>query len=429
MPRPGVDITSRAEPLPRSAPTDTGPLFLVGGTMTGPTGPTQVRSITDFQNIYGARTNGQLLYDCVEAYFREGGSVLWISAVIGTTTFVQSSDEPSAMTRADLDTLAASLGVVDPTSMANKDEVIAAIQAAQAAEPQAAATPSALLAALDLFDKTLGPGQVAIPGLTTATDQSTVLQHCADRNRVALLDPPSTATTAAALVAAAAPLQSDTNARYGAMFAPYAVIPGVSGGTSRTVPYSVVEAGIIARSDVTNNPNVPAAGANGVAVFATDLAQHYNDTDRETLNDGGVNAARLLWGGVETYGYRTLAKDGTPAATWLSLGWARLNMAIAAKAEEIGERYVFSPIDGRGRTIAAFGGDLRAMLAPYWEQDALYGATAEDAFQVNVGSGVNTPTTIANGELHAVLNVKMSPYAEWVEIEIVKVATTQALAA
>src|SRR5215471_3812405 len=99
MPRPGVDITSRAEPLPRSAPTDTGPLFLVGGTMTGPTGPTQVRSITDFQNIYGARTNGQLLYDCVEAYFREGGSVLWISAVIGAPTSTRSPRRSASSTR------------------------------------------------------------------------------------------------------------------------------------------------------------------------------------------------------------------------------------------------------------------------------------------------------------------------------------------
>jgi len=428
MPRPGVDIVSRAEPLPRSAPTDTGPLFLVGGTTTGPAVPTQIRSITDYVNQYGPRTNGQLLYDSVETYFREGGSVLWVSAVIGATALVQSTDELTAMTRADLDTLAESLGVVDPQAMANKDEVIAAIQNEQATQ-LTAATPAQLLAALALFDKSYGPGQVAIPGLTTAADQSTVLQHCADHNRIALLDPPATATTAAALVAAAAPLQSDTNARYGAMFAPYAIIPGVSGGTSRTVPYSVVQAGIIARSDITNNPNVPAAGPNGAAVFATDVAQHFVDADRVTLNQGGVNCARLLWGGVETYGYRTLVIDGSAAASWLSLGWARLNMAIAAQADVIGEQYVFSVIDGRGRTIAAFGGDLRAMLAPLWDQGALYGATAEDAFQVNVGAQVNTPATIANGELHAILMVKMSPFAEWVEIEIVKVATTQALAA
>ena len=33
----------------------------------------------------------------------------------------------------------------------------------------------------------------------------------------------------------------------------------------------------------------------------------------------------------------------------------------------------------------------------------------------------------ANGELHAVLSVRMSPAAEWVVIEIVKVASNQAL--
>jgi hypothetical protein len=46
---------------------------------------------------------------------------------------------------------------------------------------------------------------------------------------------------------------------------------------------------------------------------------------------------------------------------------------------------------------------------------------------VNVDSTVNTPTTIANREMHAVISARMSPDAELVFIEIVKVPTTQAL--
>ena len=72
---------------------------------------------------------------------------------------------------------------------------------------------------------------------------------------------------------------------------------------------------------------------------------------------------------------------------------------------------------------------LRAMLVPFYESGALYGETAEDAFEVNVGQQVNTPETIAAGELHAVLEVRMSPFAEKVVIEIVKVDPTVAIAA
>jgi phage tail sheath protein FI len=138
--------------------------------------------------------------------------------------------------------------------------------------------------------------------------------------------------------------------------------------------------------------------------------------------------AQYRWGRLETYGYRTLV-DPTSVPQWWDFGNARLEMAINAQAGAIAERYVFTQIDGRGHTIAAFGGDLRAMLVPFYENGSLYGATAEDAFQVNVGPSVNTPTTIANGELHATINVRMSPFAEYVQIYVVKVATTQSIAA
>jgi hypothetical protein len=69
------------------------------------------------------------------------------------------------------------------------------------------------------------------------------------------------------------------------------------------------------------------------------------------------------------------------------------------------------------------------MLLAFYNEGSLYGTTPQEAYSVDVGSSVNTPTTIANGELHAVLSVRMSPDAEWVVIEVVKVASNQALPA
>jgi hypothetical protein len=375
MSRPGVEITSSAQPLPRSAPTDTSVWFTAGKVGTDPGKPTAVRSITEYKNTFGDRQGGPVLYDAVDAFFREGGSRAWISPVTGT------------------------------------------------------ADSQALLDALALFDKGYGPGQVSCAECTDTTGHAGLLAHAAATNRVALLDTALLAdwTDPAQLIALGESLQADANARYGAMFSPYAVIPGVAGGTTRTIAYSAIQAGIIARNDVGANPNVAAAGQMGISMSALDLVARYTDQQYQDLNEAGVNMARLMFGLVETYGYRSLVDPAGADQQWLDFGHARLNMAIVAQADVIGQRYVFTQMDGRRKTIARFGGDLRAMLARFYELDALYGQSAQEAFQVNVGPNINTEETIANGELHAQLLVRMSPFAELVVIDIVKVATTVAL--
>ena len=60
------------------------------------------------------------------------------------------------------------------------------------------------------------------------------------------------------------------------------------------------------------------------------------------------------------------------------------------------------------------------MLQGYYNNGDLYGATPGEAFYVDTGSTVNTPARIANHELHAVLNVKMSEFSEMVQIEVYK---------
>jgi len=370
--------------------------FLIGATAVGvtpaPPDVALVQSLTEYEAVFGDRQGGDLAYDGAEAFFREGGNKLYVSRTNpGTTRAVKAApSDPEAQPT-----------VVDPT----------------------------IQAALDALTKDYGPGQVFICHTlgTVAANQSALLAHAAATNRVALLSPAD--GDAAALTAAASALRTDTNARYGALFAPTAVCPGVAGGTTRTIPYAALEAGIIARNDAFLSPNVPAAGDNGQSTFAMDITTAYTDLEYKNLNEAGVDMARLIYGGVRTYGYRTLVDPTGPQGMWESLGWARLNMSIVAQAEAIGEHYVFSQIDGRMKTISSFGSDLRAMLVPMYEAGALYGATPDEAFDVNVGSAVNTPATIANGELHAVIQVRMSPFAEWVVIEIVKVATTEAIAA
>jgi phage tail sheath protein FI len=209
------------------------------------------------------------------------------------------------------------------------------------------------------------------------------------------------------------------------MFAPWVVCPGVVANTTRTVPPSPFVAGAISRADsLGGSSNAPAAGINGQALYVTALsAAQLTDSDRETLNTAGVNALIMKYGGVRIYGWRSLANPSTEPE-WANWGNARLITEIVALADQIGEGFLFDEIDGQGRTISAFGAALTGILMPFWDIGSLYGATPDQAFVVDVGPNVNTPTTIQNRELRAVIMVRPSPFAEMVTIELVKQLVT-----
>jgi phage tail sheath protein FI len=243
-------------------------------------------------------------------------------------------------------------------------------------------------------------------------------------NRVALLDAADTATTGT-LTTATAGLTS--NGRRGAYFWPWLQVPGIVAGTIRTVPPSAGVAGKIAANDAINGPNSPAAGDRGVFRWVMGLTQAgVADATRENLNLANVDVLVNRYGLNQVYGWRSLA-DPVADAEWINFGNCRLLMDIANRLNLSAQAFVFEQIDGRGETISAFGGQLSGELLPYWSSRQLYGVTPEEAFFVDVGPGVNTPQTIANLELHAVANVRMSPFAELVAIEIVKTAITEAV--
>jgi phage tail sheath protein FI len=302
--------------------------------------------------------------------------------------------------------------------------VLAATALSAGADDAANALDTHWVAALAKLSIELGAGQVSAPGRTSSVLQKALLQHAYDMNRVAILDSAYAATpNKASLLAQADGLRDDPNARYGALFAPWAEVPGIVSGTLRLVPYSAVQAALMARMP---NANVPAAGKNGESRYAIGVVGGFTDPEREELNEGGVDIAREMFGGVRTYGYRTLA-DPAKLKGWIGLNNVRLVMEIKAKSYAIAEDFTFHQIDGEGIVFEKFAGQLTGMLVPYYESGALYGTAADEAFFVDVGNAVNTAETIANGEIRAVIYIKTSPFAELVTIDIVKQQITEAL--
>jgi hypothetical protein len=478
---PGVSVLSRAQPPSRGITTDVGTWFVVGAAEKGPTTyPKLIRNMTEFTLHFGSRQSYSILWDALETFFREGGSRAYVvrvagaSAVTATKTLNDSQGTPAPSLKVDAKNVGAwgnslsvqviagntgserilvithsTLGEVDRSpSFADQATAIAwsrasdwlnvslpsgastnlpAVAAASAlttgADDNSGITDQQRQDALGYFTRDLGPGQVSIPGNTTTGNRQALLTHARTYNREALLDGTDTSSRST-LVTEAQGLQGN---EYGALFASWILIPGLVSSTYRTVPPSALAAGLMARSDATQSPNVPAAGDNGLARYVLGLSQvAWGDSDRELLNDNGVNAFRQIAGDVVLYGYRTLTKPGVDIS-WRSLANQRLRLKITREAELVAESFLFDQIDGQGRKIAEFAGALTGVLTGYYNAGSLYGETPDDAFSVDVGESVNTPSTLAAGELRAVLTMRMSPFAERVVIEIVKVSVDQSI--
>jgi hypothetical protein len=494
QPRPGSLVSVRTAPPSRTVPVGTGNWFVAGMSDRGPLSPVMIRSLQEFVNNFGGRQTYSSLYDAMETYFREGGGAAYISRVVGPAAAVATKNLNDAGAAVSLVATAKgpgtygnsitiavqnpgaggtagsfSLLVTDPnypggslseqspdfTTQAGavawaQNSALINLALGASANLPANAAASALAGgaddrnnivdanwatALTRFTRDLGPGQVTQLGRTTAQAYTDTLAHAQLNNRVAILDAPDSPTVGT--VTNAATFQRGANDIYGALFAPWVVIPGLTPNTTRIVPPSALVAAKISHSDASGfSPNTPAAGnPEGVASFVIGLSQVPYDNGqgqavtRDSMYSLGVNQIVYRFGVYEVFGWRTLTDPNGANQDWLNLGNRRLAMAVTAEALAIAERYTLSEIDPQGRLFKRFQGDLSALCARYYDLGSLFGSRPEDAYIVDVGPTVNTLQTIANKELHAAIALRMSQDAELVVIEITKVPVNQAIAA
>jgi len=476
--RPGTQVIVKNTPNPRGAAIDTGEWFVVGMSDAGPVGkPVIIRSTNDADVYLGGRVTYSSLWDALDAFFREGGGTAITSRVVGpaavsatknlmdnaaAVSLIVTAIGPGAyynnikvavlagvasgyriqITDANNNVLEVTADCItqqDAVTWSQYSNYVRITLGASALVPVVAAaanlaggaddrnnvTDTQWQNALNVFTKDLGPGQVSAPGATTSSRHIQLLTHAQNNNRIALLDLPDSPTAATLLAA----VNADGFSRYGAAFAPWVVCPGVVTGTTRVLPPSPFVAAKIAQADGLYGPGTPAAGVKGVLSFPNQLSQpSWDATTRDQLNTGRVDVIRQFGDGSQRiYGWRSMA-DPTNDPDWVNLGVPRVIMAIVADALQIAEIYVFSVIDGAGHTIASFGGALTGALTVYYNEGLLYGATAKEAFNVDVGPTVNTPQSLAANELRAAISVRCSPDAELVTVTIVNVPITEAVA-
>jgi hypothetical protein len=369
MPALGVTVTDRSAAPARGVPTDTGTVFVVGAASSGVSTPVEITSMADFEAAFATRTGVTTpAWDWFDAFFREGGAHAYFVRISGVETYVDG---------------------------------------------------------LGRLPADLGPGQVALadPGTPDAAQYTALLGHAQTYNRFALLDVALSSDTVAKWTTIAG-LVPATNKDDGAQFGPWCEIPapqGVVGGSARQVPASAVVAALCARADALGNPNRAPAGRDFPLAYTTGfVGPDLLMSERVALLDAGLNTFANRYGVLQLYGFQTDITQSDTTPFWQA-NCSRARMWIKARASEVAENYVFDTIDSRGLLAAQLKTELDGLLLDLYGRNGLFGETPAEAWNVQVGPGVNTLATIAQGELHAVIEARLSLHAKSVFIDLVSV--------
>jgi uncharacterized small protein (DUF1192 family) len=481
----GEQVTLGERPAARAAAPSTSAGLIAGFTERGATdGYVFCVSPTDAEDKLGGRlTSDPEVFDCIDAAFNEGASAVYVARVTGDNPVAATKDFNDAEedAKVSLKFTARQVGeygnrikvqtvteggktkvavlfddeVVEGTpEFATQDAAVAwinensnwitAAKGVSAKLPKSqtlalsggdaklgAATGKNLVAALGRLVKDLGPGQVSAPNFRDEEGHLALLAHGVLNNRRALLDDEIEADKDE-LIENATPLSAAPNkgARYGAYMGQWAIIPGLTQSTTRQVPYSGVQMGIIARSEAEgNNPNKPAAGRKrGKARWALGLVNTWTAEEIDELDDAGVTCAILANGVPCTCGDRTLIDTDAEAKDWRSFAASRLVMAVSEETRKVLEGFEFEQIDGKGYVFTELQGEIsgRACM-PFYKAKALYGELPEEAFAVNTGPAVNTPASIEAEEIKAQVAIRISPKGGMLRAEIVNVPISESV--
>ena len=468
------------------APVDTGQACAAMLTERGPVVPTLIQSFDDFSTIFGADTSYTNAATHAEGFFRIGGRRMWVRRMTGATPVKASitlngsgatasvkftandfgayaNDYRIAViaplvagVRVQLSSASGAFPTLTSPDLADKAAVLAytGFSAYGAWTSAGAGTIPVVVAAAALtggtddngtVDDTIraaallsltgrGPSQFMLPG-DTRSAAAVLLRAVVIANPtrgIGIFDGPDDTVGAAAAAAAACGDLPQV-----AMYWPWMTVPPlVAGGAARSLPPSIAVAAVMARQDrLTGNPNRPAAGDRGIIPWVTGVNTEPTDAERDTLNTAGVNVLHRrdpTSSTIRVFGIRTLANPATEAL-FLQAANVRLDGAILGEGKAICEPYALEQWDSNGVQATNLANQLTAMLGRWMDLGALYALIDQDTGEVLDPRGyiVHTPTiTVVSGvgRVVAPIEIRRSPAAEMVTLQLIINSTTEAFA-
>jgi hypothetical protein len=301
----------------------------------------------------------------------------------------------------------------------NNPSLLAATALSAGTDDRASVTAAEQVAALDRFGKDLGPGVVAIPGQPHSTVAAGLAAHARTTGRVGLTSPP-VGTTVTAAGTAARGLRSTAGADHLALTYLWQRVPDGAGGSRLVSPEGIV-AGLRARL---NRTWAAPAGEAGITRFSLGAERTLTAEEINTLDDDAVTTFREVLGGVRLYGWRSLSLN---TADFRNLSTRDFLNELAFRGRRALEPFVHNTIDGKGQLFERVNNELTALIAPIAAAGGVFAGPDDPGYRVDTGPGINTPESIAAGEVRAQLSVRLSPVGSLVRLTIRKVQLDDAL--
>jgi len=215
-------------------------------------------------------------------------------------------------------------------------------------------------------------------------------------------------------------LNSDSG--YAALYFPWISISNPLASGRILVPPSGHTAGVYSNSD--NTFGVFRAPANESITSALALETTVTDDEQGPLNDIGINVIRAFKGdGIKIWGARTIAPS--TELPWRFVNVRRLLIYIEKSIQQ-GTRFaVFEPNNlTLWQTLKRL---VTAFLRDQWEEGALFGDTADQAFRVRVDETLNPPELRAQGQLIIQVTVVPTTPAEFIVFQVIQDITGTSL--
>jgi len=254
--------------------------------------------------------------------------------------------------------------------------------------------------------------------------QSYMVAHCEKmKDRFAIIDCTEVAASTTDFSSLKAQRQSLSSSNgYGAFYFPWIAISNPLGSGRIFVPPSGHVGGVYANND--NNFGVFKAPANEQITNALATEVAVTDDMQGPWNDIGINVIRSFPNeGILIWGARTIAPPDITA--WRFVNVRRLTTFIEKSIQE-GTRFaVFEPNNqGLWQQIKRL---VTSFLTDQWNEGALFGDTAAQAFRVQVDEAINPPSIRALGQLVVQVTIVPTTPAEFIVFQVIQDITGASL--
>jgi hypothetical protein len=342
-----------------------------------------------FKEQFGGPVNDGLLASAVSGFFRNGGELCYV---------IRLTDESLTALTEGL----ANLQILDAIDLV-------------CAPDCAALRPSTDLPLLEdlpgiwknYIERLLKQWGVAPKPEDVQAMQAAIVSHCdACGDRFALLDALPGATPAEVLAQ-----RRGLNGTNAALYYPWVQISDGSERLQGFVPPCGHVAGVYAATD--RRIGIHKAPANEALAGVVDVATRLTDAQQGELNPVGVNCLRAFAGrGIRVWGARTLSND----PNWTYINVRRLFLTAGRWIERHMAWAAFEPNDPK--LWSRIRRELTAYFGTLFQQGALRGASAQEAFYVKCDAENNPPAISEIGQVITEIGLAPAVPGEFIVVRI-----------